>query len=143
MDHPHKRQHSVRYIKDRTKKPSRWWYNDKNLGLRGLLPLWSQVRALWLLIWWPLEAYMVVNFRAHGISRGARKLARTPTLKKKKKTEHMLRFTTLKLTLPLPFFYFHILRLFPTFSFSFCNVLLLSSFLFTEREGGRESNLHE
>jgi hypothetical protein len=87
---------------------------------------------------------MVVNFRAHGISRGARKLARTPTLKKKKKkTEHMLRFTTLKLTLPLPFFYFHILRLFPTFSFSFCNVLLLSSFLFTEREGGRESNLHE
>jgi hypothetical protein len=29
---------------------------------------------------WPLEAYMVVNFRARGISRGARKLARTPTL---------------------------------------------------------------
>jgi aryl carrier-like protein len=32
-----------------------------------------------------LEAYMVVNFRARGISRGARKLARTPTLNKKKK----------------------------------------------------------
>jgi len=31
-----------------------------------------------------LEAYMVVNFRARGISRGARKLARTPTLNKKK-----------------------------------------------------------
>jgi hypothetical protein len=31
-------------------------------------------------IWWPLEAYMVVNFRARGISRGARKLAWTPTL---------------------------------------------------------------
>jgi hypothetical protein len=31
---------------------------------------------------------MVVNFRARGISRGARKLARTPTLiYKKKKTE--------------------------------------------------------
>jgi hypothetical protein len=27
-----------------------------------------------------LEAYMVVNFRARGISRGACKLARTPTL---------------------------------------------------------------
>jgi len=27
-----------------------------------------------------LEAYMVVNFRAREISRGARKLARTPTL---------------------------------------------------------------
>ena len=27
-----------------------------------------------------LEAYMVVNFRVHGISRGARKLARTPIL---------------------------------------------------------------
>jgi hypothetical protein len=50
------------------------------LGPRGLLPLWSQVRTLWLLIWWPLEAYMVVNFKARGISRGARKLARTPTL---------------------------------------------------------------
>jgi hypothetical protein len=31
-----------------------------------------------------LEAYMVVNFRARGISRGARKLARTLTLIKKK-----------------------------------------------------------
>ena len=28
---------------------------------------------------------MIVNFRARGISRGACKLARTPTLKKKKK----------------------------------------------------------
>jgi len=35
---------------------------------------------MWLLIWWPLEAYMVVNFRTRGISRDARKLARTPTL---------------------------------------------------------------
>jgi hypothetical protein len=50
------------------------------LRSRCLLLLWSQVRALWLLIWWPLEAYMVVNFRACGISRGARKLAQTPTL---------------------------------------------------------------
>jgi len=30
-------------------KPSRWW-PVKSLGLGGLLPLWSQVRALWLLI---------------------------------------------------------------------------------------------
>jgi len=66
-------------------QPSRWWLSGKNLGSRGLLPLWSQVQALWLLIWWPLEAYMVVNFRARGISRGARKLARTLTLNSKKK----------------------------------------------------------
>jgi len=33
---------------------------------------------------------MVVNFRARGISRGARKLARTPTLNKKKKKNHTL-----------------------------------------------------
>jgi len=55
-------------------KPSRWWPSDKNLGSRGLLLLWSQVRAMWLLIWWPLEVYMIVNFRARGISRGTRKL---------------------------------------------------------------------
>jgi len=61
------------------------WPSGKSLGLRGLLFLWSQVRVLWLLIWWPLEVYMVVNFRARGISRGALKLARTPTLIKKKK----------------------------------------------------------
>jgi len=42
--------------------------------------MWSQVRVLWLLIWWPLEAYMVINFRIREISRGARKLVRTPTL---------------------------------------------------------------
>jgi hypothetical protein len=53
------------------------------LGSRGLFPLWSQVRVQWLLIWWPLEIYMVVNFRACKI-RGARKLVRTHTLKKKK-----------------------------------------------------------
>jgi hypothetical protein len=58
--------------------------SSKRLGPRGLFSLWSQVWALWLLIWWPLEAYMVVNFRARGISRGARKLARTPTLNLKK-----------------------------------------------------------
>jgi hypothetical protein len=31
-------------------KPSRWWLSGKSLGLRGSLLLWSQVRALWLLI---------------------------------------------------------------------------------------------
>jgi len=29
-------------------KPSRWWLSGKSLGLRGLLSLWSQVRAMWL-----------------------------------------------------------------------------------------------
>jgi hypothetical protein len=36
--------------KKKKKKPSRWWSSGKNLGPRGLLSLWSQVRALWLLI---------------------------------------------------------------------------------------------
>jgi hypothetical protein len=36
--------------------------------------------ALWLLIWWPLETYMVVNFRTREISRDTHKLTRTPTL---------------------------------------------------------------
>jgi hypothetical protein len=44
-----------------------------------------QSRALWLLIWWPLKAYMIVNFRAREISRGTRKLTWTPTLNWKKK----------------------------------------------------------
>jgi len=55
------------------------------LGLRDLFSLWSQVRIMWLLIWWQREAYMVVNFRVRGISQGTCKLAQTPTLKKKKK----------------------------------------------------------
>jgi hypothetical protein len=36
---------------------------SKNLGLKSLFFLWSQIRTLWLLIWWSLEAYMVINFR--------------------------------------------------------------------------------
>jgi len=28
----------------------RWWSNNKNLGSRDLLFMWSQVRVLWLLI---------------------------------------------------------------------------------------------
>jgi hypothetical protein len=40
---------------------------------------------------------MVVNFRARGISRGARKLARTPTIiKKKKKERHKIVNQTMK-----------------------------------------------
>jgi hypothetical protein len=31
-------------------QPSRWWPSGKSLGLRGLLPLRSQVRTLWSLI---------------------------------------------------------------------------------------------
>jgi hypothetical protein len=62
------------------KLTSRWWSSDKNLKLKNLFPLWSQVRAMWLLKWWPLEAYMVINFRTRGISRNTYKLTRTPTL---------------------------------------------------------------
>jgi hypothetical protein len=58
--------------------PFRRWYNDKSLELRGLFSLWSQIQALWLFIWWPLETYKVVNFRARRINRGARKLTRNP-----------------------------------------------------------------
>jgi hypothetical protein len=56
--------------------------SGKSLRLKSLLSLWSQVRVMWLLIWWLLEAYMVVNFRVCGISRGTRKQIRTSTLKK-------------------------------------------------------------
>jgi len=66
-------------------KSFRRWSRSKSLGLKGLLFLWSQVRVLWLLIWWPLEVYMIVNFRARGISQGARKLVQTPILIIKKK----------------------------------------------------------
>ena len=45
----------------------------------GLPPQWSRVRVLS----GSLETYMIVNFRVRRISRGARKLARTPTLIKK------------------------------------------------------------
>jgi len=66
-------------------KPSRWWSSDKNLELKSLLFLWFQVWNMWLLIWWPLEAYMVVNFRTRGINRDARKLVGTTILNLKKK----------------------------------------------------------
>jgi hypothetical protein len=61
-------------------KPFSRWSSDKSLGLKGLLPMWSQIRTLWLLIWWLLETYIVVNFRACEISRDTRKLIRTLTL---------------------------------------------------------------
>jgi hypothetical protein len=64
---------------------------------RGLLPLWSQVWVLWLLIWWSLEAYMVVKFRVCGISRGARKLIWTLMLIKKRKTRSQAIYITLSL----------------------------------------------
>jgi len=35
---------------------------------------------MWLLIWCPLEAYMVINFRTHEINRGMRKLIQTSIL---------------------------------------------------------------
>jgi hypothetical protein len=66
--------------KNRLYKSSRWWSSDKNLESRDLLSLWSQVQTLWLLIWWPLEAYMVVNFKTCRISGDAYKLARKTTL---------------------------------------------------------------
>jgi len=38
------------------------------LGSKGLFSMWSQVRAMWLLIWWPLKTYITVNFKAHRIN---------------------------------------------------------------------------
>ena len=67
------------------KQPFKWCSRGKSLGPRGLFSLWSQVRVLWLLIWWSLETYMVVNFRACGISQDTHKLIRTPMLNLKKK----------------------------------------------------------
>ena len=55
--------------------------SDNSLWLRNL---WSQIQTIWLLVWWSLEVYMVVNFRTHKISQGMRKLARTPMLIKKR-----------------------------------------------------------
>jgi hypothetical protein len=40
----------TRLINITNMKPSRWWLSDKSLGSRGLLSLWSQVQAMWLLI---------------------------------------------------------------------------------------------
>jgi len=37
-------------IRTHLASPSRWWPSDKSLGPRGLLSLWSQIRAMWLLI---------------------------------------------------------------------------------------------
>jgi hypothetical protein len=34
------------------------------------------ILLLWLLIWWSLKIYIVINFRTHEISRDARKLTR-------------------------------------------------------------------
>jgi len=48
---------------------------------------------------------MVVNFRARGISRGARKLARTPTIIKKKKKE-MIVSRDREFFLKIIYFYF-------------------------------------
>jgi uncharacterized membrane protein len=70
-------------LKKNKHQSSSRWSNNRSLGLRGLLSLWSHVRALWLLVRWSLEAYIVVNFRAREISRGARKLARIVMLIKK------------------------------------------------------------
>jgi len=61
-------------------EPFSRWSSDKSLGLKSLLLLWSQIQALWLLIWWLLETYIVVNFRACEISRDTRKLIQTLTL---------------------------------------------------------------
>ena len=99
------------------------------MRLKCLFPLWSQVRALWLLIWWPLEAYMVVNFRARGISRGARKLTRTPTLNLKKKKNRNWVYDTdfLFLVSCLDHFIFYSFVWFlATINANHCNVMLVS-----------------
>jgi hypothetical protein len=70
--------------KSNNENSSRKWSSGKSLGLRCLLLLKSQVRIMWLLIWWSLEVYIVINFRANEISRDVCKLSRTSTLIKKK-----------------------------------------------------------
>jgi len=60
------------------------WCTYKNLGLKYLFFLWSYIRVLLLLIWWPLKAYMVVNLKIHEINRGTHKLIRTLKLIRKK-----------------------------------------------------------
>jgi hypothetical protein len=55
------------------------WHKGKSLISRSLFFLWSQVRTLWLLIWWSLEVYMVINFRARKISLDTYKLTQTLT----------------------------------------------------------------
>jgi len=42
-----------------------------------------QVRAMWVLIWWLLDVYLVINFRVCGISRDGCKLIQTSSLIKK------------------------------------------------------------
>ena len=44
-----KKVHNVVHVQRPNKKKS-WWPSGKSLGLKGLLPLWSQVRTLWLFI---------------------------------------------------------------------------------------------
>jgi hypothetical protein len=68
------------FNKRKYRKISSRYLSGKSLRLKDLFFLWSQVRVLWLLIWWLLETYMVVNFRTRGISRDTFKLARTPIL---------------------------------------------------------------
>jgi hypothetical protein len=75
--------------------PSLIKYNSTLVTFKNLkYVMWSQVQVLWLLIWWPLEIYIVVNFRARGNSRDARKLARIPTLEQKKKYWLLSRHST-------------------------------------------------
>jgi hypothetical protein len=47
--------------------------SDKSLESRDLL-------FMWLLIWWSLEVYMIVNFRTREIIQDTHKLTQTPTL---------------------------------------------------------------
>jgi len=62
-----------------------------------------QFRALWLIIWWSLKNYMVINFRACGISRGIRKLTRIPTsiIKKNSKASITIQRRFILATFPL------------------------------------------
>jgi hypothetical protein len=53
---------------------------------------------------------MVVNFRARGISRGARKLARTPTIIKKKKKLKKKNSTIEEININISFDYIILLK---------------------------------
>jgi hypothetical protein len=81
------------------------WTTGKSLGSKDLLSLWFQVRVMWLLIWWSLETYMVVNFRVRGIGRSARKLVRTPTSKQNKKSNYFILFESRFYSLKSPLFF--------------------------------------
>ena len=73
---------------------------------------------------------MVVNFRAREISRGVRKLARTPTLKKKKEMPIVMQLRTGILELRLNSLFMHFLFLFSLYGMDYINIYFPNCFIF-------------